>query len=62
MSNNILSIKTIRQIAAIAKIVIPDSELALYQKNLSALFALITQIQNVDTQNITPMTQPQITK
>lgn len=58
-NDNLLDFNIIKKIAASAKIVIQDSEIALYQKNLSVIVNLIAQIKNIDTNNVDPMTFPQ---
>lgn len=58
-NDNLLDFNIIKKIATSAKIVIKDSELDLYQKNLSVIVNLIAPIKNIDTHGIDPMTFPQ---
>ena len=54
-----LSIDDVKRIAYLARIAIDDTEAAAVLKQLSGIFALIEQMQAVDTTGIEPMSHAQ---
>ena len=57
--NSSLSLDDVKRIAYLARIAIDDSEAAAVLKQLSGIFALIGQMQAVDTTGIEPMSHAQ---
>ena len=54
-----LSLDDVKRIAYLARIAIDDKEAAAVLKQLSGIFALIEQMQTVDTKGIEPMSHAQ---
>lgn len=50
--------KTVRKIAALAKLDITDTEIDQYQQDLSNILDLVAQMQECNTDNIDVMTHP----
>ncbi len=50
--------KTVANIARLARLAVKPEEMPVYTKNLSNIFALVEQMNQVDTTNIQPMAHP----
>ena len=48
----------VKDIAHLARLAVSDDELASYARELSAILALVEEMQSVDTRAVTPMAHP----
>lgn len=48
--------KTVRRIANLARIAVPDNEIASLSDELNAILGFVAQLNEVDTENVRPMT------
>lgn len=55
-----LDAAAIKKIALLARLEIKDDEIAVYQRELSAILALVEQVQSTDTSLVEPISHPQV--
>jgi aspartyl-tRNA(Asn)/glutamyl-tRNA(Gln) amidotransferase subunit C len=53
-----LTTKEVEHIAHLARLQMSEEDIPVYQKNLSNILDLVTQMDSVDTQHIEPMAHP----
>ena len=54
-----LSVDDVRRIARLARLALPEDEIAATRAQLDSVFGLIERLQAVDTTGVEPMTHPQ---
>lgn len=54
-----LSVDDVRRIARLARLALPEDEIAATRAQLDSVFGLIEKLQAVDTTGVEPMTHPQ---
>jgi aspartyl-tRNA(Asn)/glutamyl-tRNA(Gln) amidotransferase subunit C len=55
---SILTKDNVVKVAHLARLAIPEQQIATHVKNLSSILELVAQMNTVDTKNITPMAHP----
>ncbi len=57
MSSENIDLKTVKHVAALARIKMSEAEIKLYQTQLNAILGYVDKLQELDTTDVPPMTR-----